>query len=244
MGGPIVSVSGVSRSYGAVRAVAGVSFTIDGPGIVGILGPNGAGKTSLLDLLAGLAKPDSGEISLFGARSELHTYPRQRVGVVLQREFVPDHMTVREYAELFAAIHGISGGERAIVTRAELREREKTAVARLSGGEAQRLFIAAACVHDPALLLLDEPTAGLDPGHRRSVQAFLRGLAFEKAIVLTTHDLSEAESLCDRCVMMVSGELRAQGSLEELYREAGVDTLEGVFFHHTKGRLTKAGDIE
>ncbi len=244
MGGPIVSVSGVSRTYGAVRALASVSFTIDGPGIVGILGPNGAGKTSLLDLLAGLATPDSGEISLFGARFDDRTYPRHRVGVVLQREFVPDHMTVREYAELFAAIHGTRGGESAIVARAELREREKTAVARLSGGEAQRLFIAAACVHDPALLLLDEPTAGLDPAHRRSVQAFLRGLASEKTIVLTTHDLSEAEGLCDRCLMMVSGELRAEGSLDELYREAGVDTLEGVFFHHAKGRLTKAGDIE
>jgi ABC-2 type transport system ATP-binding protein len=244
MGVPIVSVSGVSRSYGAVRALADVSFTIDGPGIVGILGPNGAGKTSLLDLLAGLAKPSSGEIALFGAHFDERSYPRHRVGVVLQREFVPDHMTVREYAELFAAIQGVRGGEQAIVARAELRDREKTAVARLSGGEAQRLFIAAACVHDPALLLLDEPTAGLDPGHRRTVQSFLRRLAGEKTIVLTTHDLSEAEDLCDRCVMMVSGELRALGTIEELYRGAGVDSLEAVFFHYAKGRLTKAGDIE
>ncbi len=240
----IVSVHGVSRSYGAVTALRDVRFSIDGPGIVGILGPNGAGKTSLLDLLAGLAAPSSGEVRLFGARLGEGSYPRHRVGVVLQREFVPDHMTVREYAQLFAAIQGVRGGQQAIVARAELGAREKTAVRRLSGGEAQRLFIAAALVHDPELVLLDEPTAGLDPNHRRSVQDFLRGLGEKKTVILSTHDLAEAESICDRCLMMVQGQLRAQGTLDELYRAANARSLEEVFFHHAKGHLTKAGDVE
>src|SRR6185295_16535688 len=105
---PFVSLERVSRRYGAFEALTEVTFRIDSPGVVGLLGPNGAGKTTLLDVLAGLAAPDSGSFSLFGQPLMSGAqYPRRRVGVVLQREFVPDHVTVDEYAELFAAIYGV-----------------------------------------------------------------------------------------------------------------------------------------
>src|SRR6188768_2571163 len=144
MSSPFVSLERVSRRYGAFEALSDVTFRIDAPGVVGLLGPNGAGKTTLLDVLAGLAAPDSGSLALFGEPlGPGARYPRRRVGVVLQREFVPDHVTVHEYAELFASIQGVRDGAQQIVAQARLEARSKLAVDRLSGGEAQRLFVAA-----------------------------------------------------------------------------------------------------
>jgi ABC-2 type transport system ATP-binding protein len=237
-----VSAEGLCREYGDVHALRGVGFEIEGPGLVGILGPNGAGKTSLLDLLAGLARPSAGRIRLFGSELNVASYPRRRVGVVLQREFAPDQLSVREYAGLFAAIQGVRGGERQILQRAELEARARVPVARLSGGEAQRLFIATALVHEPDLLLLDEPTAGLDPHHKQRVGRVLRELGRTKTLLMTTHDLNEAQQLCDRCLFLARGELRAQGTPGELLAAAGADDFEQAFFHYCGARLDAAGD--
>ena len=123
---PFVSLERVSRRYGAFEALTEVTFRIDSPGVVGLLGPNGAGKTTLLDVLSGLAAPDSGSFSLFGEPVvSSAVYPRRRVGVVLQREFVPDHVTVHEYAELFAAIHGVRDGAQQIIDQARLDARSE-----------------------------------------------------------------------------------------------------------------------
>ncbi|MFZ5893674.1 MAG: ABC transporter ATP-binding protein [Myxococcota bacterium] len=240
---PVVQVEHVSRDYGAVRALGDVSFTIQGPGVVGILGPNGAGKTSLLDLLAGVAKPTTGKVSLFGRTLTGSEYPRRDVGVVLQREFVPDHMCVGEYAELFAAIYGIRGGGEVILQRAELGTKRSLRVARLSGGEAQRLFIASALVHRPKLVLLDEPSVGLDPNHKRALAQLLRELGRDCTVILTTHDLNEADNVCDYCLFMVGAVLRAHGSRNELLSSAGVGGLAEAFFHYCGTRVTAKGDI-
>ena len=242
MSASLVFVDHVARRYGAVEALADLSFRIDAPGITGILGPNGAGKTSLLDLLAGLARPSSGSLALFGDRLDQKPYPRRRVGVVLQREFVPDRVTVAEYAELFAAIYGVAGGARAILVRAELLERSRLPVDRLSGGEAQRLFVAAAVVHQPELLLLDEPSSGLDPAAKRALGDFLRQIAQKTCVLLATHDLNEAERICDRCLFMVGGRLRAEGATGELLTSAAAASLEDAFFHYCGARLNQIGD--
>ena len=240
---PVVKVEHVSRNYGGVRALSDVSFSVDGPGVVGILGPNGAGKTTLLDLIAGLSEPSSGRLSLFGAELELARYPRRDVGMVLQREFVPDHMSVREYAELFAAIYGVRDGTRKILGRAELAARERVAVARLSGGEAQRLFIAAALVHEPRLLLLDEPSVGLDPNHKRALGELMRELSRERTLIMTTHDLREADQLCDYCLFMVGSVLRAHGPRAKLLASASANSLEEAFFHYCGARVTAGGEV-
>lgn len=239
----VLRVEHVSRAYGKVRALEDISFRIDGPGVVGVLGPNGAGKTTLLDLIAGLSRPTSGQIWLFGAALDATAYPRRDVGVVLQREFVPDHMTVREYAELFAAIYQVRAGARSIVSRAELAPRVDTRVSRLSGGEAQRLFIAAALVHEPRLVLLDEPSAGLDPNHKRALGELMRQLGKERTLIMTTHDLTEADEVCDYCLFMVGSLLRAHGPREELLRSAGVQSLEEAFFSYCGARVTSGGDV-
>jgi ABC-2 type transport system ATP-binding protein len=239
---PVVFVDHVARRYGAIEALADVSFRIDAPGVTGLLGPNGAGKTSLLDLLSGLAQPTAGNLALFGDRLDQKPYPRRRVGVVLQREFVPDRVTVVEYAELFAAIYGIAAGAQAILHQAELLERARVPVERLSGGEAQRLFIAAALVHGPELLLLDEPTNGLDPTSKRKLGDLLRQIARKTCVLLATHDLAEAERICDRCLFIVGGRLRAEGSTGELLTTAAATSLEDAFFHYCGARLNPVGD--
>lgn len=240
---PFVSLERVSRRYGAFEALTEVTFRIDSPGVVGLLGPNGAGKTTLLDVLAGLAAPDSGSFSLFGkSLASSAEYPRRRVGVVLQREFVPDHVTVHEYAELFAAIYGVRDGARQIIARARLEARKKLEVDRLSGGEAQRLFVAAALVHSPDLLLLDEPSARLDPVSKRALSELLGRVSEKTCVLMATHDLDEAERACDHCLFILGGRLRAQGSTAELMATAGASTLEEAFFHFCSARLNLAGD--
>lgn len=238
-----MKVENVSRDYGAVRALANASFSIEGPGVVAVLGPNGAGKSTLLDLLAGLSRPSAGDVYLFGRRLDGAHYPRRNVGVVLQREFVPDHMSVREYAELFAAIYGVERGADKIFAQAELTARAGVAVARLSGGEAQRLFIATALVHEPRLVVLDEPSAGLDPNHKRALGAVLRRLGRERTVIMSTHDLSEAELVADYCLFMVGATLRAHGPRERLLTSAHASTLEEAFFHYCGARVSAEGNL-
>jgi ABC-2 type transport system ATP-binding protein len=243
MSSPFVSLERVSRRYGAFEALSEVTFRIEAPGVVGLLGPNGAGKTTLLDVLAGLATPDSGSLALFGEPlGSGARYPRRRVGVVLQREFVPDHVTVREYAELFAAIHGVRDGAQHIMAQAQLEARGKLAVERLSGGEAQRLFVAASLVHAPDLLLLDEPSARLDPVSKRELSELLRRVSQSTCVLMATHDLNEAERVCDYCLFILGGRLRAQGSTAELMATARVTSLEEAFFHFCSARVDPAGD--
>ncbi len=240
-----VTASGVCRSYGSFAALQDVSFELEGPGLFGVLGPNGAGKTTLLDLLEGLAAPTRGTISLFGSVVTPRSYPRRRVGVVLQREFVPDQMTTAEYAELFAALFAVNGGAARIVERARLGTRRRQRVSELSGGEMQRLFVAAALVHDPDLVFLDEPTAGLDPESKRELGEMLQGLGRTSTVVMTTHDLGEAGALCDRCLFVMAGRLKAFGKPAELIAQAPhAKSLADAFFHFCAARVTRSGDVE
>jgi ABC-2 type transport system ATP-binding protein len=220
----------IGVNFGALRALDGVSFEVRGPTLVCVLGPNGAGKTTLFEVLAGMRTPNAGRVSLFGQAVAADRYPKRRVGVVLQREFVLDEVRVGEYAELFASIFAVDDGARKIVAAAKLAGREKTSVARLSGGEAQRLFIAAACVHDPDVMLLDEPTSDLDPKSKEDVGAMLREQAKKRTILMTTHDLAEAESLAEEVLFLVRGKVAAFGATADVKKKAGAETLREAFF--------------
>jgi ABC-2 type transport system ATP-binding protein len=244
----VIGADGLSRRFGATEALAGVTFSVRGPGVVGVLGPNGAGKTTLLSILEGLAAPGGGEARLFGRAIGAGRYPRRRVGVVLQQEPTLDGITARDYADLFAAIHGVRGGSDRILARADLIERARVHVDRLSGGEAQRLFLAAAIVHDPELVFLDEPTAHLDPENKARLGALVRELAKDRTIVLTTHDLREADQVCDHVLFLVGGRIRADGSREALVAavpeaERRGQGLEDAFFHFCAARIGEGGTL-
>ncbi|MSP63365.1 MAG: ABC transporter ATP-binding protein [Myxococcales bacterium] len=244
----VIAVEKLARRFGPITALDDVSFTLAGPQVIGILGPNGAGKTTLLEILQGLQEATRGTVRLFGAPLDPRRYPRRRIGVVMQREFVFDRITAFEYADLFAAIHRVPRGREAILLAAGLEARADLPVQRLSGGESQRLFIAAASVHAPDLLFLDEPTTHLDPESKRAIGLRLRELAARCTVVLTTHDLREADAVCDHAVFLVDGRVKAEGSRAALCdavpegRRTGRG-LEDAFFHFCAARLAEGGGL-
>ena len=233
------------KQFGNVKALDQVTFVVHGPALVGILGPNGSGKTTLLDILEGLSDPTSGEARVLG--QPLSPYPRHRVGAVLQREFVLDRVTVREYAQLFSTLHNVSHGDDRIIKDANLEARANVAVERISGGEAQRLFIAAAGVHDPDLLFLDEPTAHMDPENRERIKASLVAMSKSRTVVMATHDLDEAEAICDVVLFLSGGSVRAIGTVKELVDAvplASRDGLRSAYFHYCATQIDARGDTQ
>jgi ABC-2 type transport system ATP-binding protein len=237
-----IETRALTKRFGDTTALSEVSIALGGPRLVAVLGPNGAGKTTLLDLLEGLEAPTSGSVSLFGEPLELGKYPRRRVGVVMQREFVLDGVRVGDYADLFAAIYGVEGGAAKITERARLAGKERVSVASLSGGEAQRLFIASASVHDPEIFLLDEPTGQLDPESKERVGALLTSLAKRSLLLMTTHDLDEAERIADEVLFLFEGRVRAYGTKEDLLRSVGPEaTMRDAFFKLCGTTIARGG---
>ncbi len=205
-----IEVRSLSKAYGDLMAVDEVSFTVARGEIFGILGPNGAGKTTTLEMIEGLRRPDGGTCLLLGEPS----WPRNqtlspRIGVQLQASAFFERLTAREQIRTFAALYGV-GRDRADawLDRVGLVEKAGTRSEELSGGQLQRLAIACALVHEPEVVFLDEPTAGIDPQARRNLWDLLRSLNAEgRTLVLTTHHLDEAEALCDRVAIMDRGRI-------------------------------------
>ncbi len=213
----IVEVREFAKSYGPVRAVDGLSFEIRRGEILALLGPNGAGKTSTLESIEGVRRPDAGQIRVLGLDPvrEARRLAR-RVGVQLQSQGLPQGMSAREALALFARYRGIEPNY-APAERLGLGPKLASAVADLSTGQQRRLALALAVQHGPDLLILDEPTAGLDVETRDELHALIGELkAKGTTILLATHDMAEAEGLADRALVLVGGRLAAQGSPREL----------------------------
>ena len=220
---PRVAVHHFSKRHGAVEAVRDVSFTVEAGEIFGLLGPNGAGKTTTLECLVGLREPDAGELTVCG--SDVRRQPRevkQKVGVVLQSTALPDKITPREALRLFGALYRESVAPEVLLERFALQEKADARFETLSGGQRQRLALALAFVNRPEVVVLDEPTAGLDPQARREVHAEILRMKQEgHTVLLSTHYLEEAEQLCDRLAIIDRGLLVAQGTPRELIASAG-----------------------
>jgi ABC-2 type transport system ATP-binding protein len=207
-----IEVEDVRKSYGDLKAVDGVSFSVSEGEFFGILGPNGAGKTTTLEIVEGLREPDTGTVRLLGESP----WPRKlsllpRVGVQLQASSFFEKLTAREQLETFASLYGVGGSRVSeMLELVGLTDKANTREDKLSGGQRQRLSIACALVHDPDVVFLDEPTAALDPQARRNLWDVLRAIqARGKTILYTTHYLDEAEILCDRVAIMDHGKILA-----------------------------------
>jgi ABC-2 type transport system ATP-binding protein len=216
-----IGVSGLRKTYGDVHAVDGVSLEVAQGEFFGILGPNGAGKTTTLEIIEGLREPDEGEVRVFG----MSPWPRRyellrKIGVQLQASSFFERLTAREQLQTFGALYGVTP-RRAdhMLEVVGLTDKADTRVEQLSGGQAQRLSIACALVHDPELVFLDEPSAGLDPQARRNLWDVLREINIEgRTIVLTTHYMDEAETLCERVAIMDHGRILLEGAPAVLVR--------------------------
>jgi len=227
-----LKIERVSKAFGAIRAVDAVSFEVRPGEIYGLLGPNGAGKTTTISMISGLLKPDAGEIFVAGTAFWSDPQKAKRImGVVPQALAIYEELTGRENLEFWGRIAGLSFGEaksRAteLLTALSLTDRAKDAVKTYSGGMKRRINLGCALLHKPQLLLLDEPTVGIDPQARLNILEFIRGLRVSgTAILYTTHYLEEAETLCQRIGIIDHGRLLAEGTLSELQERLGGDRV-------------------
>jgi len=215
---PVIRVSDLTKHYGDVRAVDGVSFEVRRGEIFGLLGPNGAGKTTTVEILEGLRQPDGGEVRVLGldvAREADALKPR--IGVSLQTAALYPKLTVVELLDLFRSFYPKSRPTEELIVALGLGERRTAQSRELSGGQRQRLAVALALVNDPELVFLDEPTTGLDPAARRSLWGLIEELRTAgTSVLLTTHYMEEAEVLCDRLAIMDHGRILESGTVEQL----------------------------
>ena len=242
-----VTIEGLTKDYGEVKAVDDLSLTIPNAEVFGLLGPNGSGKTTTINCLTGLLKPTKGTIKVGGFDIATDgTRAREILGVSPQESAVYRHLTGRENVELFGSLYSVPKsmlGPRVdmVMEKVGLLEEAGTRVGKYSGGMVRRVSIAMALVHDPKIILLDEPTVGMDPQARRAVWDFLIELKDNgKTILLTTHYMEEAEELCDRVGIIDHGRLIALGAPAELKAERHARDLEDVFIQIT-GRGIREG---
>ena len=218
-----VIVRDLWKRYGAVEAVRGVSFEIEAGEIFGLLGPNGAGKTSTLECLIGLREPDSGELKVAGidARRDPGA-AKQKIGVALQTTALQDTITPREALRLFGAFYRERAEPQPLLERFALTDKADARFDTLSGGQRQRLALALAFVNRPELVLLDEPTTGLDAHARRELHGEIARMKQDGfTVLLTTHYLDEAEQLCDRVAIIDRGKIVATGAPRDLIAQSG-----------------------
>jgi ABC-2 type transport system ATP-binding protein len=219
----MLEVSALHKRYGDLVAVHEVSFTVRPGEMIGLLGPNGAGKTTTVSMIAGLLAPDSGEVRIEGDVIRGETDPvKRRMGLVPQDLALHDELSARENLALFGALYSLTGAalRRAMdeaLAITGLGDRERDRVATFSGGMKRRLNLAVALLHSPKILLLDEPTVGVDPQSRNAIFSNLEEFKRQgKTLVYTTHYMEEAERLCDRIIIIDHGRVIASGSLAEV----------------------------
>ena len=221
----ILTVDGLNISYDKFRAVQGVSFSVRKGEIFGLLGPNGAGKTSTLSAVEGLLKPQSGTIVVDGYdAAEKPLYARASLGVQLQSTSFQTELYVIEVLQLYAGIYGVTASKNdlmAILKEINLEDSAMKKFGELSGGQQQRVSLVIATIHNPKLVLLDEPTTGLDPQSRRQLWERIEAIRERgHAVLLTTHSMEEAEAVCDRIAIIDHGKVIA------------IDTPQGMIDKH------------
>jgi len=248
LGPRALEVDGVSKSYGPVRALSKVSFSVPGGEIVGLLGPNGAGKSTMMKSILGLVRPESGTIRLFG--QEVAADPvalKRQVGYVPESPSLYEFLTGAEYLDFVADMYGLDPATRRerihqFLTGLELLGHESALISGYSQGMKQKVALIAALAHRPRLLILDEPLNGLDPRSARVTKDLLRNLASHESVgvLFSTHVLEIAQAICDRVVILNRGEVVASGTVASLRDRAGLtgSGLEEVFL-----TLTGTGDL-
>ena len=222
-GGPAIELANASRWYGNVVAVNDVSFRLDG-GVTGLLGPNGAGKSTILHMMAGFLAPSSGAVTVAGAPSWRRPEMYRSIGLVPEREAVYPFLTGRQFVRANARLQGMTSADAEVATaraigQVELNDAQDRPIGTYSKGMRQRAKVAAALVHEPPILLLDEPFNGMDPRQRLHMMDLLRRMAADgRTILFSSHILEEVERVAERVLVIVAGRLAASGDFREIRR--------------------------
>jgi ABC-2 type transport system ATP-binding protein len=228
---PAVEARDLQKHFSSVTALDGLSLAIRPGEIYGLLGPNGSGKTTFIRALAGLLRPDAGEVLVFGATPRAAVASGE-VGYMTQAAALYGELSVQENLAFFAALQGVTGVDARIeeaLRRVDLLERRRSIVSTLSGGMRTRVSLAATLLHRPRLLLLDEPTVGVDPALRKEFWDHFRSLAAGGVTILVSSHVMDEASRCDRLGLIRAGRVLAEGSAPELVARAGTSDLESAF---------------
>jgi ABC-2 type transport system ATP-binding protein len=226
-----VEARDVRKRFGLVTALDGLSLAVNAGEIYGLLGPNGSGKTTLIRALAALVRPEAGEVRVFGAAPRA-AVSSGAVGYMTQAAALYADLSVEENLRFFAALEGVADPAARIdeaLRRVDLLDRRRSTVGALSGGMRQRVSLAATLLHQPRLLLLDEPTVGVDPTLRREFWEHFRSLAATGVTILVSSHVMDEASRCDRLGLIRAGRVLAEGTASELVARAGTSDLEGAF---------------
>lgn len=233
---PVITVSHVRRAFGNKEVLKDISLQVEGAETFGILGPSGSGKTTLVKLLTGIDEVTAGEVHVLGTKMPKLAM-LQQIGYMAQSDALYTELSAKENLEFFAALYGLKGGNRTrriadVMELVNLQEHLRKRVDQYSGGMKRRLSLAIALLHEPPLLILDEPTVGIDPVLRKSIWQELKALNRKgTTIVLTTHVMDEAEK-CDRLAMIRGGELLAVDTPSGLLQATGSASIEEAFLYY------------
>ncbi len=239
----MIEVSHVSRNFGDFRAVNDVSFSIPTGQIVGLLGPNGAGKTTTMRMITGFLAPSSGTITIDGINiAENPVAGKRKIGYMPESAPLYGDMIVEDYLKYIAQMQGVNPDEKLpkLCQECGLKEVMSKNISELSRGNRQRVSLAHALMNDPEILILDEPTSGLDPNQVEDVRAIIREIGKTRTVIVSTHILSEVETICSRAIIISGGKLVADSSIENLKNSIG--TSSSVYLTFACGNSGKSAD--
>jgi ABC-2 type transport system ATP-binding protein len=238
----MIEVKDLRKHFGGIEAVRGVSFSVAKGEVLGFLGPNGAGKTTTMRMITGFLPPSSGSASVCGF--DVATQPveaKRQIGYLPENAPAYDSMTVEHFLGFAAEVRGFRGAEKmnrigAAVEKCRLEKVRPQSIGTLSKGYRQRVCFAQAILHDPAVLIMDEPTDGLDPNQKFVVREMIKTMASEKTIIVSTHILEEVDAVCTRAIIISNGSIVANGTPAELRSRSKSGRLEDVFRMLTLGK--------
>jgi len=226
-----IEVKNVVKSYGKHKALNGVSFTLNPGEITGFIGPNGAGKTTTMKIITGLLKPDSGSVTVFGndvIEKPLET--KKHIGYLPENNPLYSEMYVKEYlayvSRIYCPLKDTSENVNNIIIKTGLSKEQYKKIEALSKGYKQRVGLAQALIHDPEILILDEPTTGLDPNQLDEIRGLIKDLGKNKTVILSTHIMQEVEAICDRIIIINNGEITANEQSQDLIKHSGKDKVD------------------
>ncbi len=238
----MIEAKNLKKNFGAIEAVRGVSFSVAKGEVLGFLGPNGAGKTTTMRMITGFLPPSGGSATVCG-----HDIQKDPLAVKKQIGYLPENapaygsMTVTNFLKFAAEIRGYRGEEAAArvettIKKCHLEKVRHQTISTLSKGYHQRACFAQSILHDPAVLIMDEPTDGLDPNQKHVVREMIAAMAAEKAIIVSTHILEEVDAVCTRAIIIANGQIVANGTPTELKAKSSTGRLDDVFRMLTLGK--------
>ena len=242
---PAIEVNKLEKSFGPIHAVQGITFSVNHGEVLGFLGPNGAGKSTTMKMIAGFLEPDGGSVTVNGY-NVVDDPIRVKTNIGYLPEGAPSYgeMTVNNFLHFIAEIRGYRGNDKdacvdAAVKEVQLQTVLEQSIETLSKGFKRRVGIAQAILHDPDVLIMDEPTDGLDPNQKHEVRTLIKEMAAEKAIIISTHILEEVDAVCDRAIIISDGKLLFDGSPQELRSRSDNNDIDDAFRRITTGSLAQ-----